>query len=112
MTHPIHRVARFDIVGPYVLAVTFTDGTQQEINFRPVLHGAVFGPLLDLATFNAVTIDQEAGTLTWPNGADFDPATLHDWPEVCDELAARARTWPEPTTSEPRANTRMEPTRR
>ena len=112
MTHPIYRVARFDIVGPYVLAVTFTDGTRQEINFRPVLHGAVFGPLLDLVTFNAVTLDQEVGTLTWPNGADFDPATLHDWPDVCDELAARAQTWPEPTTNEPRANTRMEPTRR
>jgi hypothetical protein len=29
----------------------------------------------------------------WPNGADFDPATLHDWPVVVDELTARARTW-------------------
>jgi|SRR3990167_7891603 len=112
MTHPIHRVARFDIVGPYLLDVVFTDGTRQQINFRPVLHGAVFGPLQDLATFNAVTLDQEVGTLTWPNGADFDPATLHDWPEVCDELAARAQAWVEPKPHLPRANTRMEPTRR
>ena len=112
MTHPIHRVARFDIVGPYQLAVAFTDGTRQEIDFRPVLHGALFGPLRDLATFNAVALDQEVGTLTWPNGADFDPATLHDWPEVCDELAARAQAWTEPTSNPPRANTRMEPTRR
>ncbi len=112
MVHPIYRVARFDIVGPYRLAVAFTDGTKQEINFRPVLRGAVFGPLCDLATFNAVTLDAEVGTLTWPNGADFDPATLHDWPDVCDELAARAQTWTEPTPNQPRANTRMEPTRR
>jgi hypothetical protein len=48
----------------------------------------------------------------WPNGADFDPATLHDWPEVCDELAARAQAWDEPKPNQPRANTRMEPTRR
>ena len=112
MTHPIHRVARFDIVGPYTLAVTFADGTEQRINFRPVLHGAVFGPLQDLATFNAVALDPEVGTLTWPNGADFDPATLHDWPAVCDELSARARAWAEATPNLPRANTRMEPTRR
>ena len=112
MDHPIHRVARFEIIGPYTLAVTFTDGTSQRINFRPVLRGTVFGPLQNLAMFNAVSLDTEAGTLTWPNGADFDPATLHDWPAVADELAARAATWPEANPSQSPANTRMEPTRR
>ena len=112
MHHPIHRVTRFDIVGPYTLTVQFADGTTQEINFRPVLHGAICGPLQDLAMFNAVVLDQEAGTLTWPNGADFDPATLHEWPTVCAELAARSQAWAESTPSdEPRANPRMEPTR-
>src|SRR5713226_668587 len=96
MIHPIHRVTQFDIVGPYKLSVVFADGTTQEINFRPVLHGALFGPLRELAVFNAVALDQEVGTLTWP--------------DVCDELAARAQAWAEPT-AEPRANTRMEPTR-
>ena len=24
---------------------------------------------------------------------DFDPATLHDWPAVSNELAARAQAW-------------------
>jgi len=112
MTHPIHRVAQFNIVGPYTLSVAFTDGTTQEIDFRPVLQGALFGPLRDLAVFNAVTLDQEVGTLTWPNGADFDPATLHDWPEACDELSARAQSWAETSPNRPQANTRMEPTRR
>ena len=112
MSHPIYRVARFAIVGPYRVAVSFTDGTTQEINFRPVLRGVLFGPLLDLATFNGVSLDEEAGTLTWPNGADFDPATLHDWPEVCDELAARAQTWTKPAENQERTNRRMEPTRR
>ncbi len=31
--------------------------------------------------------------LVWPNGADFDPARLHDWPDRVDALAALARTW-------------------
>lgn len=93
MSHPIHRVTHFSIVGTYTLTVAFADGTEQRIDFRPVLHGPLFGPLLDLATFNAVRLDTEVGTLVWPNDADFDPATLHDWPEVSEELATRAQTW-------------------
>ena len=93
MVHPIHRVTRFAIVGPYQLAVSFTDGTEQRIDFEPVLYGELFRPLRDLAMFSAVVLDVEAGTLTWPNGADFDPATLHDWPEVQAELSERARQW-------------------
>ena len=112
MAHTIHRVTRFAIVGPYTLSVAFTDGTEQRIDFRPVLYGALFEPLQDPATFNTVTLDSEAGTLTWPNGADFDPATLHDWPQVRDELVARARTWADVASGKPRANQRMEPTRR
>jgi hypothetical protein len=112
MNHPIHRVTRFSIIGPYTLTVAFSDGTEQRVDFKPMLHGAVFGPLQELATFNAVRLDEEAGTLVWPNGADFDPATLHDWPELKDELASRARTWANPSSDHSRANTRMEPTRR
>jgi len=52
--------------------------------------GSLFGPLQDLAVFNAVTLDAEAGTLVWPNGTDFDPATLRDWPNVVDELYERS----------------------
>ncbi|MGH9384039.1 MAG: DUF2442 domain-containing protein [Vicinamibacterales bacterium] len=95
MSHPIHRVTRFESIGPYTLTVAFSDGTEQRIDFQPVLHGVLFGPLRDLTVFNDVRLDAEAGTLVWPNGADFDPATLHDWPQVRDELATRARSWSE-----------------
>jgi Protein of unknown function (DUF2442) len=93
MAHPIYRVSGFEITGPYRLVVSFDDGTQQRIDFRPVLQGALFGPLQDIATFNLVALDPESGTLVWPNGADFDPTTLHDWPSVRAELAARAEAW-------------------
>jgi hypothetical protein len=101
MMHPIHRVARFSIVGPYTLSVAFTDGIEQRVDFKPVLHGALFGPLQDLATFNAVRLDSDAGTFVWPNDANFDPATLHDWPDVSVELASRARTWATSTSGQP-----------
>jgi hypothetical protein len=93
MSHPIYRVCRFEIVGPFTLRVGFDDGSEQVIDFRPVLRGELFGPLSDPAVFEQVAIDPEADTLVWPNGADFDPATLHDWPEHADALAARAKRW-------------------
>lgn len=87
----IHRVERFEVVGPYSLARRFEDGTEQRIDFRPVLEGERFGSLQDPNMFNAVALDKEVGTVTWPNDADFDPATLHDWPQARDELAEMAR---------------------
>ena len=93
MHHGIFRVCRVEVVAPYSLRVGFDDGTEQVIDFRPVLAGELFGPLSELSVFNEVTIDREVHTLVWPNGADFDPATLHDWPEYVEALAARARRW-------------------
>ena len=93
MQHAIFRVCSFRMVAPYTLHVAFDDGTEQVIDFRPVLAGEFFGPLRDASVFSQVSIDPEVHTLVWPNGADFDPATLHDWPENVDALSARAREW-------------------
>jgi hypothetical protein len=93
MTHPICRVTAFEIVSDYTLRVRFDDQTEQTINFRPVLAGELFGPLRDLELFRRVNIDAEAHTLVWPNGADFDPATLHDWPQHEEALRELARRW-------------------
>ncbi len=93
MSHPIYRVRSFRIEGSYILRVQFDDETEQVINFRPVLAGELFGPLRDLAVFNQVRVDPEVHTLVWPNGADFDPATLHDWPLFADAMAERAKQW-------------------
>lgn len=93
MVHPIYKVQAVTPVADYTLLVQFDDGTQQVIDFRPVLSGALFGPLQDLDLFNQVRVDPEVKTLVWPNGADFDPATLHDWPAHAATLAARSATW-------------------
>lgn len=73
MSHEIHRVTNVETVAPFTLRVAFEDGTSQVIDFRPVLHGELYGPLQDQAFFDKVRIDPEAHTLVWPNGADFDP---------------------------------------
>ena len=93
MIHPIYRVTGFDIVNPYTLCVRFDDDTEQTIDFQPVLSGELYRPLRDLSLFDQVRIDSEVHTLVWPNGADFDPATLHDWRLCVDALIARAKQW-------------------
>jgi Protein of unknown function (DUF2442) len=95
MAHEIHVVTGFEKVAPFTLRVDFEDGTSQVIDFRPLLHGEIFGPLRDPDRFDRVRLDEESGTLTWPNGADFDPAMLHDWPKFGPELAALAKSWTE-----------------
>ena len=93
MEHPIHRVCSFEIIAPYTLVVRFEDNSEQKINFEPALAGELFRPLRNLDLFNQVRIDPEVHTLVWPNGADFDPATLHDWPKYAPEFIALARKW-------------------
>jgi Protein of unknown function (DUF2442) len=93
MTHPIHRILSFKIVGPYRLLIDFADGSQQTIDFKSILAGTVYGPLQDLQMFNRVRLDPEVHTLVWPNGADFDPATLHDWPHHEASWRAKAAEW-------------------
>lgn len=95
VSHPIHRVVSFEIVGSHRIKVSFNDETTQVIDFRPVLAGELFGPLVDEVLFNQVRIDAEVHTLVWPNGADFDPATLHEWPVHEQELRKMAGRWSE-----------------
>lgn len=93
ISHAIYCVESFEIVGPYTLRAGFDDGTERTINFRPVLEGDLYGPLRDRGLFEQVRLDTEVHTLVWPNGADFDPATLHDWPELLPAMKARVRLW-------------------
>lgn len=85
---PLRFVTGFEQVGTYVLRVAFDDGTEQTIDFQPVLRGRVLGTLRDPEVFRAVRLDPEARNLVWPNEADFDPSMLHDWPNCGPAMAA------------------------
>lgn len=93
MTHEIYRVVSFEKVAPFTLKVLFNDETSQVIDFRPVLKGEVYGPLQNQSLFDQVRIDPEVNTLVWPNGADFDPAMLHNWSESLPALKALSEKW-------------------
>jgi hypothetical protein len=91
--HPIYRIESFERVGAYTLKLRFNDGSIRTIDFEPVLSGELLGPLHDPQIFGQVRLDKEIHTLTWPSGADFDPATLHDWPEHEPAFKAAAQRW-------------------
>lgn len=93
MNHAIYRVTSFELLAPYTLRISFDDDTQQTIDFEGVLAGDLYRPLRNPAVFNQVRIDPEVHTLVWPNGADFDPETLHDWTKYRAALIERAQRW-------------------
>jgi uncharacterized protein DUF2442 len=66
------------VTGPHRLHLRFDDGAEGELDFASILRfDGVFEPLRDAAYFARVRVDDEAGTICWPNGADLDPLVLH-----------------------------------
>jgi hypothetical protein len=64
--------------GGYRLRLTFNDGTIKEIDLDEELSGPVFEPLRDVQFFSKVRLNQDTGTIEWPNGADFAPEFLSE----------------------------------
>jgi hypothetical protein len=62
---------------PYVLDVTFSDGTRRRVDLEGLLYGEMFGPLRDPDRFAEVAVDLTLGTVYWPNGADVSPEFLY-----------------------------------
>jgi hypothetical protein len=91
MSHPLYDVVEFEQIDTYTLRVRFDDQIEQIIDFEPVLYGEVYGVLRSPAFFAQVRLDPEVRTLVWPNGADFDPYVLHEWPRAVEQLAQRLR---------------------
>jgi hypothetical protein len=62
------------------LELTFADGWRGLVDLSPWIVGStgVFAALRDPAVFRQVTVDGDAGTIVWPNGADLDPDVLYE----------------------------------
>jgi hypothetical protein len=72
------RVTSVECVGPSAVRVSFDDDTTKEIDLSDELWGEVFEPLRDPDFFRQVTLNEETGTIEWPNGADLAPSFLHE----------------------------------
>ncbi len=69
------RVADVAHLGGRVLRVVFADGLVRELHFAGVFPG-VLSAIDDDEVFPTVTVDPVAGTISWPEGVDFDPDVL------------------------------------
>lgn len=83
----IPQVTRVQVIPPFGLEVEFNDKKIRRINLQPDLDshltGPVFDPLHDPAFFAQAYLDQEGGTVAWPNGADLAPESLYeDYEEI------------------------------
>ena len=78
------HVTRAKVVDGYRVALEFTDGSSGMVDFEPILKDCmgVLAELRDMGVFAQLSVDDEAGTIVWPNGADVDPSVLHSLMQV------------------------------
>ncbi len=81
------RVTSVEVLRHYRLRLGFSDDSSRDLDLTGELHGPVFAPLDDPGFFAEVRVDDELGTVVWPNGADLDPLVLHGDFEPASRLA-------------------------
>jgi hypothetical protein len=74
----ILHILEAGVCGPHSLRLTFNNSTRKRVCVLPLLDGPVFEPLKDPSYFARVVIDPVAGTVVWPNEADFAPEALYE----------------------------------
>ena len=78
----VMRILEAKVCGAYSLSLLFNNGTSKRVNVFPLLNQPIFEPLHDPAYFARVVLDPVAGTVVWPNEADFAPEALHELEDV------------------------------
>ncbi len=63
--------------GGYRVWLRFADGVEGVVDLENELWGEMFQPLRDMKLFAELEMDDELGTIVWPNGADFSPEYLY-----------------------------------
>ncbi len=76
-----YRIRAVEHLGGHRLRLSFADGLTGDVDLTERFIGSVgpiFEPLQNVAYFAQVVVDEELGTIVWPNGADLAPDALHD----------------------------------
>ena len=72
------RVTSVEVSEGFKLLLGFTNGDRKVIDVEWLLHGPIFDPIReDPEFFRTVRVDEDCGTIVWPNGANIDPDVLY-----------------------------------
>lgn len=73
------RISGVRPLADYRLELSFKDGAKGEVDLSDwiVGRGGVFTALEDPEFFDEVRVNNEWGTIEWPNGVDFCPDVLY-----------------------------------
>ena len=74
----IPRVTDAKYIREYTLYLSFSDGSDGEVDLEHELDGEIFEPLKNITYFKDFSVNQELHTVVWPNGADFAPEFLYE----------------------------------
>ena len=78
MVSSVPSIVFVEQTGPHRLRLRFDDGAEGELVVKSeIAFEGVFEALNDPDFFAKVRVDEELGTIVWPNGADLDPWVLH-----------------------------------
>lgn len=70
-------VKKIQKIDGYKITLMFDDKRTKTVNLEGYLDKGIFLTLKDLDYFNKVKLNKEAGTIVWPNEADFCPDVLY-----------------------------------
>jgi len=87
MTDPPPDITAVSVVRHGVLRLTFADGLTGEVDVLARMSGPVFEQARTPEGFAKVAVDEETGTIVWPDETDLAPDTLYE--------RVRTGTWPD-----------------
>jgi len=85
------HVMGLNYLDKYRLSLTFNNHVVKIVDLQNELEGEIFEPLVELPFFRQVYLNDETGTIEWPNGADFAPEFLFEIGEEMPPLREQLR---------------------
>ncbi len=71
-------VVEVELLGDHRVRLRFDDGLEGDLDLSTlIVFEGVFASLRDPREFAKLELNDELGTIVWPNGADLDPLVLY-----------------------------------
>ncbi len=73
----MHKITNVLPLENFKIKVTFTDGAEGVVDLSELKGKGIFSAWNDEAVFNAVSVNNESHTVSWPGGIDLCPDVLY-----------------------------------